>query len=152
MAYMEGKNALSGKEGTAFITVDGQVKEIAYLKNIEASVELNKVEVQTLGRRGMQHKINGWSGTGSMNVYYITSLFRNMIIDYIKKGKVTYFDIQVKNEDPGSAAGKQTTVLKNCLINGGVLTKLDIEADYLDEDIEFSFEDADISDTFTDIV
>ncbi|MCG8485016.1 MAG: phage tail tube protein, partial [Clostridia bacterium] len=68
MAYMEGKNVLSGREGTAFITVDGQVKEIAYLKNIEASVELNKVEVQTLGRRVTQHKINGWSGTGSMNV------------------------------------------------------------------------------------
>ena len=150
MAYMEGKNVLSGREGTAFITVDGQVKEIAYLKNIEASVELNKVEVQTLGRRVTQHKINGWSGTGSMNVYYVTSLFRDMIIDYIKKGKVTYFDIQVKNEDLSSTAGKQTTVLKNCLINGAILTKLDIEADYLDEDIEFTFEDADIPDTFSD--
>ncbi len=150
MAYMEGKNVLSGREGTAFITVDGQVKEIAYLKNIEASVELNKVEVQTLGRRVTQHKINGWSGTGSMNVYYVTSLFRDMIIDYIKKGKVTYFDIQVKNEDLSSTAGKQTTVLKNCLLNGAILTKLDIEADYLDEDIEFTFEDADIPDTFSD--
>lgn len=152
MAYIDGKNVLSGKEGTAFITVDGEVKEIAYLKNIEASVELNKVEVQTLGRRGTQHKINGWTGTGSMNVYYITSLFRNMIIDYIKTGKVTYFDVQVKNEDQSSTAGKQTTVLKNCLINGAILTKLDIEADYLDEDIEFTFEDADIPDAFTDVL
>lgn len=152
MAYMEGRNALSGKEGTAFITVDGQVKEIAYLKNIEASIELKKVEIQTLGRRGTQHKINGWNGKGSMKVYYITSLFRNIMIDYIKTGKVTYFDIQVKNDDPSSEAGKQTTVLKNCLINGGLLTKLDIEADYLDEEIEFTFEDADIPDTFSDIV
>lgn len=149
---MDGKNVLSGRDGTAFITLDGQVKEIAYLKNIEASVELNKVEVQTLGRRVTQHKINGWSGTGSMNVYYVTSLFRDMIIDYIKKGKVTYFDIQVKNEDLSSTAGKQTTVLKNCLLNGAVLTKLDIEADYLDEDIEFTFEDADIPDTFSDVL
>lgn len=152
MAYMDGKDALSGREGTAFITVDGEVKEIAYLKNIEASVELNKVELQTLGRRGTQHKVNGWSGSGSMNIYYITSLFRNMMIDYIKNGTVTYFDIQVKNNDQSSSAGKQTTVLKNCLIDGAVLTKLDIEADYLDEDIEFTFEDADIPDTFSDIL
>ena len=40
-----------------------------------------------------------------------------MMLEYIKTGRDTYFDIQVINEDPTSSVGKQTVVLKKVNID-----------------------------------
>ena len=63
-------------------------------------------------------------------------------------GADVYFDIQVTNEDPTSTVGKQTVILKDCNIDGGILAKFDADADYLDEDMDFTFEDFSIKDKF----
>ena len=83
-----------------------------------------------------------------MTIYYITSLFRKMVLNYIKNGVPTYFDIMVTNNDPGSSVGPQTTVLKNCTLDSVILAKFDVDADVLDEDFDFTFDDADILDEF----
>ena len=49
-----------------------------------------------------------------MTVYYVTSLFRQLMLQYMKDGVDTYFDIVVINDDPQSAFGSQSVVLKNC--------------------------------------
>ena len=35
---------------------------------------------------------------------------------------------------------RQTVILKDCNIDGGILTKFDADAEYLDEDMDFTFE------------
>lgn len=52
------------------------------------------------------------------------------------------------NEDPTSSLGRQTVMLKNCNINGGILTKMDADAEYLDEEFEFTFDDFEIPEKF----
>lgn len=152
MGLLNGQDTVSGKEGKAIATINGEVHELFYAKNIEATLEKIKSEVKTIGRRGIGHKANGFSGTGSLTMFYITSRFRKMTMDYIKTGVDTYFDLQIINEDPASATGKQTIVLKNCNIDSVLLAKLDGDSDdSLDEEFDFTFEDADMLDQFTEL-
>ena len=85
-----------------------------------------------------------------MTVYYVTSLFRQLMLDYMKNGVDTYFDIVVINEDPQSGFGSQSVVLKNCNLDKVVLAKLDVAEDFLDEELSFTFDDAEILQPFTE--
>ena len=62
-----------------------------------------------------------------------------------------YFDIQVTNEDPTSAAGRQSIILTGCNLDGGVLAKFDADGEYLDEDINGTFEDWNMPEVFTEL-
>lgn len=153
MSYLKAGDTISGQEAVATMLVhnpDGSttVENAFWAKNLESSVEIQKTEVRTLGKRGAQNKPNGWSGSGNMTIYYITSLFRKMVIQYIKTGIPVYFDLMVANSDPGSSVGTQTTVLKNCSLDSVVLAKFDVDAEVLDESVDFTFDDVDMLDEF----
>lgn len=146
--FLRAGDTISGQEGKATSVIDGNVQDMFYVKTLEATFEKTKAEVKTLGKRGTQHKGAGWSGAGSMTIYYVTSLFREMALKYAKTGKDTYFNITIVNDDPTSTIGKQTVVLYNCNIDNVVLAKLDTDSDTLDEDIDFTFDDFNILDSF----
>ncbi|GIO42473.1 phage portal protein [Paenibacillus apis] len=148
---MKAGDAISGQEGRAYATINGRIEEMFYAKTIEATAEKNKSEFKALGRRGTQSKAIGWTGTGSMTIYYATPIFRQMMIDYIKTGRDTYFDIQIVNEDPNSGLGRQTIVLKNVNLDSVIMAKLDVDAEFLDEEISFTFDDVDMQDSFNSI-
>ena len=83
-----------------------------------------------------------------MTIYYTTTRFRQLMLDYIKNGVDTYFDIQVVNEDPSSTIGKQTVTLKGVNLDSVIVAKLDTDSEALEEDIDFTFEDLDVIDSF----
>lgn len=141
MPFLKAGDTISGQEGTAFVTINGEVHEAFYIKSLEATVEKNKTEVKVLGKRGTQNKAAGWTGTGSMTIYYVTSIFRKLMIDYVKTGKDTYFDVQVINDDPSSSIGKQTVTLIDVNLDSVIVAKVDAESEVLDEEIEFTFDD-----------
>lgn len=149
MGYLKAGDIISGQEGKITFNVNGAIEVGAYVKTVEATMEKQKSEIHTLGHRGTQSKTTGWTGTGSMNLYYITSLFRKMAVEYAKHGKDTYFTMTVENEDPTSSVGKQTVVLYNCNVDSIILAKLDVDNTELDEDIDFTFEDFEILDEFS---
>lgn len=148
MGFLQAKDTISGQEGRAYATINGRVEEMFYVKSLEAKVEKEKTELKTLGRRGTQHKATGWSGSGSMTIYYMTSMFRRMMLDYMNNGKDTYFDIQIINEDPTSSVGKQTIVLQGVNLDSMVIASLDTDAEALEEDIDFTFEGVIMQDQF----
>lgn len=148
MAFLKASDTISGQEGRAYATINGLVEEMFYIKTLEATAEKNKAEVKTLGRRGVQHKATGWSGSGSMTIYYVTSRFRQLMYDYISKGIDTYFDVTVTNEDPSSSIGSQTVTLKGVNLDSVIMASLDTESDALEEDVDFTFEDVDIGEAF----
>ncbi|MBC8581694.1 phage tail tube protein, partial [Zhenhengia yiwuensis] len=57
-------------------------------------------------------------------------------------------DIQVTNEDPTSSIGAQTVLLKDCNLDSVVLASFDVDADVLEEDLDFTFSDADLLEKF----
>lgn len=146
--FFRAGDAISGQEGRAYATINGRVEEMFYVKTIEATVEKNKAEFKALGRRAVQSKAIGWTGTGSMTIYYATPTFRQMMLDYIKTGKDTYFDMQIVNEDPNSTLGRQTVILRNVNLDSVVMAKLDVDSEFLEEDISFTFDDVEIPDNF----
>ena len=122
------------------------------VKTIEATVEKAKSEIKAIGRRMTGHKTTGMNGTGSMTLYYLTPLFRSYLKQYKDSGVDLYFDMVIENEDPTSAAGKQTTLLLNCNLDSTVLAKLDGDSDDpLEEDADFTFDDFDILTPFNKI-
>lgn len=143
-------DTISGQEGKATAKINGEIRDMFYIKSLEATVEKNKQEVRTLGKRGVQHKTTGWSGTGSMSIYYVTSDFIRMAKEYIKNGVDTYFTVTVENNDPTSTIGKQVTTLFDVNVDSIPVAKLDVEDAVLEADLDFTFDDLDVLEEFAD--
>lgn len=148
--YLLARDVISGQEATAQAIIDGEIVDLFMAKSIEATFTKRKSEVRTLGKRGTQNKTTGWTGTGTLTVYYVSSVFRKMALDYIKSGKDLYFTLVVVNRDPTSTIGTQTMALYNCNLDATTLAKFDTEADALDESMSFTFDDAEMLQGFTD--
>ncbi len=145
---MNAKDAISASLAECFITIDGNRYNFMQAINLEAQFEKTKSEIPILGKTGKGNKSTGWKGTGSATFHYNTSIFRELLYRYKETGEDIYFDIQVTNEDPTSSVGRQTVILKDCNIDGGILAKFDADADYLEEDMDFTFEDFEIPEKF----
>ena len=145
---MNAKDAVSAKLAECFITIGKDRYNFMQIINFEANFEKTKSEVPILGKTGVGNKATGWKGSGSGTFHYNTSIFRKMMVDYKNTGEDVYFDIQVTNDDPASAAGRQTMTFINCNIDGGILAKFDADGEYLDEDMDFTFEDFKMGDEF----
>lgn len=146
---MKGKDALSAKLAECFVTIGSNRYNFMQAINFEASFEKTKTEVPILGKTGSGNKSTGWKGTGKATFHYNTSIFRKMMLDFKNTGEDVYFEIQVTNEDPTSAAGRQTVVFIDCNIDGGILAKFDADGEYLDEDMDFTFEDFKMPELFS---
>lgn len=148
---MLSEDTISAALAECFLTIGENRYNFMQAINLEAKFEKKKTKVPILGKTGKGNKATGWEGSGSATFHYNTSVFRQMMLDYKNTGKDVYFDIQIINDDPSSHAGKQEIVLLGCNIDGGVLAKFDADGEYLDEDIDFTFEDFSMPTTFTDL-
>jgi len=146
--FMKAEDAISGKEGALYATIDGETIQVAECKNISAKITKNKTEFKALGYRGTQHKATGWTGTGTLVIHYATSRFAKMMIDYAKNGKDTYFTLQIINDDPTSGIGRQTVNLYDVNLDESEIAKLDTDAEFLDQSMNFTFSDVDMPDEF----
>ena len=145
---MHAKDTVSASLAECYVTLEGKRYNLMQAINLEANFEKNKTEVPILGKTGKGNKATGWTGTGSATFHYNTSVFRMLMYRYKETGEDVYFDIQVTNEDPTSAVGRQTVILKDCNVAGGILEKFHADAEYLDEDMDFTFEDFEIPEQF----
>lgn len=148
---MNAKDTISASLAECFVTIGDTRYNFMQCINLEAEFEKTKTEVPILGKTGKGNKATGWKGTGSATFHYNTSIFRELMLKYKDTGEDVYFDIQVTNEDPTSSVGRQTVILKGCNIDGGTLVKFDADADYLDEDMDFTFEDFSMPTSFTEL-
>lgn len=150
MKTLNAPDTISGKEGRAYAKIDGNNEDLFFAKTIESTVEKSKSEVKAIGKRMTGHKTTGGNGTGSMTLYYMTPLFRQMIKQWKETGQDIYFDMVIENDDQESSAGNQSVLLIDCNLDSVVLGKLDGDSDDpLDEDVDFTFEDFDILTPFT---
>lgn len=148
---MKAKDTVSASLAECFITIGTRRYNFMQAINLEAKFEKNKTEVTILGKTGKGNKASGWKGTGSATFHYNTSIFRQMMVQYKDTGEDVYFEIQITNEDGTSAAGRQTMILMDCNIDGGILAKFDADGEYLDEDMDFTFEDFKMPEAFKDL-
>ena len=145
---MRGRDAIFAGLAECYVTIDGNRYNFMQATELEAKIEKTKKEVNILGKTGKGNKASGWKGTGSATFHYNNSIWRKLLLNYKNTGEDIYFDIQVTNEDPTSAIGRQTIILKDVNLDGGILAKFDADGEYLDEDMDFTFEDFKMPETF----
>lgn len=145
---MHARDAISASLAECFVTIEGNRYNFMQMINLEANFEKTKSEVPILGKTGKGNKSTGWKGTGSATMHYNSSIMRKLFVRYKETGQDIYFDIQVTNEDPTSTVGRQTVILVDCNLDGGTLAHFDADAEYLDEDMDFTFEDFQMPEEF----
>lgn len=146
---MHAKDAIHGAQGEAYVTIRNVRYLLAQIINLEARMDKTKTQVPIMGRVGKGNKSTGAEYTGSATFHFNTSIFRQLLYMYKETGEDVYFDIQVTNEDKSAAVGRQTTILKDCNMDGGLLALIDADAEYLEDSFDFTFEDWEMPEQFS---
>ena len=138
-------NALvTGSEGSAYITTDGQNRYFFELSKIEANIEFTVIAKKLLGHRMKQHKVVGAEGKGTVTMYNVSPAALAIYQQYIKEGKTPQISIQTTNEDTGSTIGRRTVVMRNCILAKVPVAYLEDGSEDLNTtDSDFTFDDVD---------
>lgn len=139
MAYLLERDALNGKEGQGFMTIDGRNIEMFQIKNFQTNATFQEADFKVVGTRLVQKKTTGVELTGTMTLYYGTPEFINLVSNYLKTGQLPYFTLNITNNDPSTSVGVQTVAYYDVKLQSVPLSILDADAEFLTEDISFSF-------------
>lgn len=145
---MNAKDAVYGSLAECFVTIGDNRYNFMSMTEFESQWEVNVTEVPILGKVGMGHKAAGGKGTWSGTAHYNQSIFRKIADAYQKTGVMPYFEIQVTNEDPTSAVGRQTIIHHDCLCDTFTLAKFQAGEELLEEDLSGTFESWDMPESF----
>lgn len=142
--YTKISDLVTGSEGSAFITVDGQNRYFFELSKIEANIEFTVIAKKLLGHRMKQHKTVGAEGKGSITMYNVSPAALAIYQEYIKTGKTPQISIQTTNEETSSTVGKRTVVMRNCILTKAPVAYLEDGSEDLNTvDTDFTFDDVD---------
>lgn len=148
---MDAKDAVYGSLAECFVIIGTRRYNFLSLTEFESKWDVKITDVPILGKVGMGHKAAGGKGTWSGTAYYNQSVFREIADSYQKTGEMPYFEIQVSNEDPSSAAGRQTIVHRGCICDKFTLAKFKAGEEILDEEISGTFESWDMPEKFNEL-
>ena len=99
MAFLLERDALNGKSGSAFMTINGENHEIFQIKKFQSDAEFQEADFKVVGTTLVQKKTTGVTLTGSMTIYYGSPYFLDLLQQYLKTGKLPYFTLQIRNDD-----------------------------------------------------
>lgn len=142
------RDALNGKSGKAFVTIDGRNQELFGLKKFQSDAEFQEADFKVVGTTLVQSKTTGVKMTGTMTIYYGSPIFLDMLRTYLKTGRLPYFMIQLTNDDPSTTVGTQTVVYYNVKLSKVPIGILDADADFLEEEVGFSYTNVEILNAF----
>jgi hypothetical protein len=148
-AKMNAKDAIYGAEAECYVTIDGNRYNMMSMVEFSCQLEFNIVDVPILGQVNKGHKTAGTSGTWTGTAHFNQSFMRKWAYNYQKTGKLVPFDIQVSNEDPSSSVGRQTILLRRCLLDTLILAMFNADEETLDEELSGTFEDWEMPEEFT---
>ena len=138
--YLLAKDTVNGAEGKVFVTRNGKQIEVAGMMNITTYAEIQGKEMRVVGTRTIQNKANGAKQTGKGNIYYGTSLWTDMVLEYINTGNMPQFDLQITNDDPSSSVGSQSIAYYGCELTGSIpLSILDSDEAMLNFEFNFTY-------------
>ncbi len=142
--YTKISDLVTGTEGSAYITVDGQNRYFFELSKIDANIEFTVLAKRLLGHRMKQHKATAAEGKGSITMYNVSPAALAIYQEYIKNGKTPAISIQTTNEDTSSTIGRRVVVMRNVILAKVPVASLDDSSEDLSTtDTDFTFDDLD---------
>lgn len=147
-AVIRGRDVLNSNLGTAYLEINGVRRRIFELKEISATINQNKAEVQLINDVLTKHKCLSSNGTGNFTIYSGVPDYSQMIKNYINTHKGLYFVITFEMNDPESTRGRRCVTLYDCLIDEHQLGRLSTDSTVLDETMNFTFDNYNINTDF----
>lgn len=148
--YTKISDLVTGVEGSAYITVDGQNRYFFELSKIDASIEFTVIAKRLLGHRMKQHKVTAAEGKGSLTMYNVSPAALAIYQEYIKNGKTLSISIQTTNEDASSTIGRRVVVMRDVILAKVPVAYLDDSSEELNTtDSDFTFDDLDDLESYT---
>lgn len=144
------RDALNGKSGSGFMTIDGENHEMFGLKKFQSNAEFQESDFKVVGTTLVQKKTTGVSLSGSMTIYYGSPYFLRLLEEYLRTGKLPYFTIQITNDDPTTSVGTQTVVFYNVKLQKLPVAMLDADSDFLEMEVGFSYTGIEVLNWFND--
>ncbi len=142
-------DSINAKEGKAFVTVGGRNYDLFYAIKIESKITKNKEDEKVVGKRSVGKKTTSWSGSGTLTVHAVTSLFKQMFVDYANGGTDQYFSLQLTNEDLSTKWGRETKVLTGCNFDEIDFANLDSDDGVLEQELPFTFDGVELLEKFS---
>lgn len=142
------QDAISSKEATAFMTIDGENIELFFAESLTASLTKNKKEIRSLGKRMVGYKTTSAQGKGTLKVHDITSIFKEKFLEYVKNGVDIYFSIMVTNEDKSTTHGRETKILTGCNFDEISIASFDTADEVLEQELNFTYEGVELTERF----
>jgi hypothetical protein len=122
-------DTLSTNEGTAYITINGQNRQLFEVMKIEANIEKTILEKRMLGNKITQHKVIGAKITGSATLALMNGDLLKATLNYLKTGVYPNIKLQLKNLDPSSTVGAREVILTGVIFNNDLLSLLDSDSE-----------------------
>lgn len=148
---LKGKDVVNGKYGTAFAVIEDSRYELFEIVDFDGKANQHKSTIPRLGAFWDAHKVVGGEGKWTAKMRYVSDKFRKMISEADKTHKTVYFDLQITNDDPDSAAGRHSSVFKECTLDEISMAKLDAANTHLDESVSGTFDMYISAEEFTEI-
>lgn len=136
--YLLERDALNGKEGVAFATINGEVVEIFRFRNFSFTAQFDEADFRVVGTRKKQKKTTGINLNWNATVYMGMPVWAQICQQFVDEGTVVYFSMNITNDDPNVTIGRQTVQLQNCKLSSCDIIKLDADSDFLDQSISGS--------------
>ena len=70
MSFLLERDALNGKSGSGFMTINGENHEMFGMKKFQSDAEFQEADFKVVGTTLVQKKTTGVSLTGTMTIYY----------------------------------------------------------------------------------
>lgn len=150
MSFLLERDALNGKSGSGFITINGENHQMFGMKKFQSDAEFQEEDFKVVGTTLVQTKTTGVKLSGTMTLYYGSPYFLQLLNEYLKTGKLPYFTMQIENNDPSTSVGTQTVVYYNVKLNKLPISKLDAETSALDMEVGFTFTNVEVLNWFHD--
>jgi hypothetical protein len=119
----------TNNEGTAYITINGQNRQLFEVVKIEANIEKTILEKRMLGNKITQHKVIGAKITGSATLALMNGDLLKATLNYLKTGVYPNIKLQLKNLDPSSSVGAREVILTGVIFNNDLLSLLDSDSE-----------------------
>lgn len=138
-------------EGKVVATIDGKNITLLEAKEFTPEVEFNKEDVRALGNRWVGSKVTSISGSGTLNLYYVSSMWNQIVEKYSTTGYLPKMSVTGTMEDTTTGIGKQTVRIDNFMPDSVKLIHLEADDGTTEQEMDFTFSGFKVITAFKDI-
>ncbi|KXS42848.1 MAG: hypothetical protein AWU54_1196 [Candidatus Frackibacter sp. T328-2] len=103
---IDAKRVINGTYGEVWLNDD----KVAEAKGLEATIEINKEDINLPRQLGTDQKMTGWNGTGTLRLNKVFTRIGKALTEQLKRGKDARFVIVSKLKDPDSYGAERVAI------------------------------------------